>query len=184
MTGGHRPDRAAPMDPREFAALPYSRVLALAADDLECVSRDPAYRVDPVVWHRPGSDGCVVCAAGSVMAVTLGLSSDVEAVPEDMAGRLVPGTSAGSVDVRRALSRRLNFVSDIALAGLDGLDLGVATRVRGYTDDDRSAEAFRRALSTLEGRGLGEFYWDEGKGVPEVVSYLRAVSEALAGEGL
>ena len=58
-------------------------LLTVALDDLKKVERSKRYDVDMGVWHCPDdlTGGCSVCAAGAVMAKTLGLGRGVATTP-------------------------------------------------------------------------------------------------------
>lgn len=57
-----------------------SELLYIALEDLEKVEADPRYKIDMGAWHRPNGK-CSVCAAGSVMAMRLGVGLDEPAHP-------------------------------------------------------------------------------------------------------
>ena len=76
------------MTEREFGALRPSALIRVGLADLAQVEEDPRYRVDFAVWHRPrgwrpwdGGTVCLVCMAGSMMAMSLGADPAQECKP-------------------------------------------------------------------------------------------------------
>jgi len=65
-----------------------SSLVELAIHDMKKVEKMRGYRINMIRWHEPfstddgtGVEVCAVCAAGSVMARTLGVPKDQYAVP-------------------------------------------------------------------------------------------------------
>lgn len=67
-----------------------SALLRLALSDLRKVEQDPRYKVNMERWHYPDADGCNVCLAGAVLAMTQerSLHSSLEGVAPHWARRL------------------------------------------------------------------------------------------------
>ena len=120
-------------EPNEFGTfdgLPATlgELLELAIDDLERAERDPGYIISlEQAWHHAVADGCAVCMAGAVMAISLKAERRVRLEPRDF----------NEITKRKLLAINAMRVGDITLA----LD---------YVNPDNSAEQWSKArdLST------------------------------------
>lgn len=58
------------MNDQDLNNMKPSALLKLALSDLRKVEQDPRYKVNMGTWHYPDANGCNVCLAGAVLAMT------------------------------------------------------------------------------------------------------------------
>ena len=91
-----------------------SAILRIALEDLEKVSKDSLYIVNPHEWHQPqpGINPCHVCLAGAVMAKTL---------------KVPPSETRAPLDYDLNLRAKLKFIDSVRIQDVyEGL-LGLRT---------------------------------------------------------
>ena len=104
--------------PVEFKTGSLSTVLRIGLEDLEATEKFPeVYKIDMGKFHQPDRDKCVVCAAGAVMAQTLGAK---------------PTSLVGPCDYPKAIGMRLEAI-DWARLGC----FSFAAETMGYPDEDQ-----------------------------------------------
>lgn len=127
------------------AAKTPSKLILLALRDLERAEADPQYVVGMGKWHESNGH-CSVCLAGSVMAGTLCVPSNVTADKEDFGEKLKQVFLA--LDFLRR-GRWAWFFCDLGVAS------DYSTSVTPYEDDpEQFKRDLRRAAKELAERGL------------------------------
>jgi hypothetical protein len=117
-----------------------SKLIGIALRDIEKAEASRKYKINMASWHRPNSH-CSVCAAGSVMAFSLGAKSGLKYHPYDF-------------PENRDQLLAINWLrlGDVSCANAE-MNFGGAEAVkkfnRGITDYDYDQRLFKRDMRKL-----------------------------------
>lgn len=136
-----------------------SALIRLALQDLEACEKDARYYIHMGWWHSPSAtdnsvekSGCAVCAAGAIMARTLGCSPDQDLLPDgfdqEVRDALLAVDSLRVGDTRWAFEY-LGIDVDFEEVGLLGFE------ITDYSQDpDQFKADMREYAQHLESRGF------------------------------